>query len=123
MALHDLLAAERPRTTRRLETVHGRHDQKNGSTCLGLFLNFGEDAGGVRGCPGERSEAAPRRTAPQRPGRCLLCSCSETTQGHRACLSPARGIRLGLLEGMDRRCGHTFAIRDVLLVLYCVPAL
>merc|ERR1712109_195286 len=91
--------------------------KKNGSIHLEMFLDFSEESLGVRGVAGERSEASPQRTAPPRPGRRLLCSCPETTLGHRACLSPARSIRLGLLEGMNRRGGHTLAIRDVLLVL------
>merc|ERR1719330_816275 len=46
---------------------------------------------------------------------------SGTTSGlHRSSLSPARGIRLGLLEGMDRRCGHAGARRDELLIFLLV---
>merc|ERR1719330_2124972 len=46
---------------------------------------------------------------------------SGTTSGlYGSSLSPARGIRLGLLEGMDRRCGHACARWDELLVLFLV---
>jgi len=64
---------------------------KNGSTCLGRSHNFGEDTEGYVAAPAsdpmqlhtpDCTSASAKTGEKGCAERCLLCSCSETTQRH-----------------------------------------